>query len=566
MPTTSTGRCRSRARCSRRRSPATTRRRPGRWSSRRSRRPGSPAAEMPAVLVASHGPFTWGPDALAAADNAIALEAVAAMASMTLELDPEGEAHAVLPRRAALPAQARPGRLLRAAAPMMTATGSTDAARLHARGDIRVAREPVPAARSRGGPHLGHCRRDLRVRPPLVRRGQDRRCAPVPSARPRARIRGGDRGRTTGGGAGCRGPGRSVRALRVVRGRAGEPVSRHAVRRPWHDRRRVSRGDALAGTPAPPPAGHALRRRGCAARTARRRDPRAVDLGLIPLGGRVGVYGCGPIGLLLVQLALAAGASSVVATDLLPHRVAAARSLGADLGVVVDASGDGAGDETGEETGNGRAAPSSARASGPRETPVDVAFEAAGSDAALSDAIAAVRPGGRVVLVGIPGSDRTTFPAGLARRKELSLVLSRRMVSTDLDRAIVLAGGGPDPACAARDGPLSAQPHRRGVRGCRNATGTQDDREPDRRRTGDGRMTSGPRYTIGVDFGTESARAVLVDVADGREVHVAVHPYATGSSTSACRRRTATSSSAPTGRSRTRTTTSIRSGSPFRGC
>jgi L-ribulose-5-phosphate 4-epimerase len=44
--------------------------------------------EMPAVLVASHGPFTWGPDAGAAADNAIALEAVAAMAIRTLTLDP----------------------------------------------------------------------------------------------------------------------------------------------------------------------------------------------------------------------------------------------------------------------------------------------------------------------------------------------------------------------------------------------------------------------------------------------------------------------------------------------
>ena len=44
--------------------------------------------EMPAVLVASHGPFTWGPDPEAAADNAIALEAVAAMAIETLALDP----------------------------------------------------------------------------------------------------------------------------------------------------------------------------------------------------------------------------------------------------------------------------------------------------------------------------------------------------------------------------------------------------------------------------------------------------------------------------------------------
>jgi L-ribulokinase len=37
-----------------------------------------------------------------------------------------------------------------------------------------------------------------------------------------------------------------------------------------------------------------------------------------------------------------------------------------------------------------------------------------------------------------------------------------------------------------------------------------------------------PRYTIGVDFGTESARAVLVDVADGRELGVEVYKYCNG--------------------------------------
>lgn len=35
-------------------------------------------------------------------------------------------------------------------------------------------------------------------------------------------------------------------------------------------------------------------------------------------------------------------------------------------------------------------------------------------------------------------------------------------------------------------------------------------------------------YTIGLDFGTESARAVLVDVASGEVVATAVHPYADG--------------------------------------
>jgi L-ribulose-5-phosphate 4-epimerase len=49
---------------------------------------GLTADEMPATLVASHGPFTWGRDAHEASDNAIALEVVAAMAAGTLALDP----------------------------------------------------------------------------------------------------------------------------------------------------------------------------------------------------------------------------------------------------------------------------------------------------------------------------------------------------------------------------------------------------------------------------------------------------------------------------------------------
>ena len=43
---------------------------------------------MPAALIASHGPFTWGRDAFEAVTNAVALEAVAAMAHRTLALEP----------------------------------------------------------------------------------------------------------------------------------------------------------------------------------------------------------------------------------------------------------------------------------------------------------------------------------------------------------------------------------------------------------------------------------------------------------------------------------------------
>jgi L-ribulose-5-phosphate 4-epimerase len=48
--------------------------------------------QMPATLVASHGPFTWGSNATDAVTNAVALEAVAAMAHRTLTLQPEAAA------------------------------------------------------------------------------------------------------------------------------------------------------------------------------------------------------------------------------------------------------------------------------------------------------------------------------------------------------------------------------------------------------------------------------------------------------------------------------------------
>lgn len=153
----------------------------------------------------------------------------------------------------------------------------------------------------------------------------------------------------------------------------------------------------------------------------------ALDLAPIAVGGRAGVYGCGPLGLLLIQLLRLAGVSVIVATDRLTHRVAAARTMGATHGWVV---GD-------PDTADMPIARRDAR-----DERVDVAFEVAGDDDALSDAIAAVRPRGRVVLVGIPDGDRTSFPAAAARRKELTLRLARRMAPTDLSRAIALAQAG----------------------------------------------------------------------------------------------------------------------------
>jgi L-ribulose-5-phosphate 4-epimerase len=43
---------------------------------------------VPAVLVHGHGPFAWGEDVAEAVENAIALEAVAALALRTLAIEP----------------------------------------------------------------------------------------------------------------------------------------------------------------------------------------------------------------------------------------------------------------------------------------------------------------------------------------------------------------------------------------------------------------------------------------------------------------------------------------------
>ena len=59
----------------------------------------------------------------------------------------------------------------------------------------------------------------------------------------------------------------------------------------------------------------------------------------------------------------------------------------------------------------------------------------------MDAAVEAVRPGARVVLAGIPAEERTSFVAATARRKGLTLVLSRRMKHT-YPRAIRLVESG----------------------------------------------------------------------------------------------------------------------------
>ena len=150
----------------------------------------------------------------------------------------------------------------------------------------------------------------------------------------------------------------------------------------------------------------------------------AVDLGKLKAGMRIGVVGCGPIGLLIIQLARLSGAAQIIATDKLAHRLEAAQRFGADQAFSVA-----------ETLGL------SAFRAAVEERGVDVVFEAAGTQDAVDDAFTAILPGGKVVLAGIPGDDRTSFSASTARRKGLTIKLVRRMKHT-YPRAIELVSKG----------------------------------------------------------------------------------------------------------------------------
>ena len=149
----------------------------------------------------------------------------------------------------------------------------------------------------------------------------------------------------------------------------------------------------------------------------------AMDLAKLRTGMTVGVFGCGPIGLLIVQLARLCGASRIIATDLVPHRLDAARNFGASHTF----------------RAAGAELPEVLSATGKRG--VDAAFEVAGEQAAVDTAVGATCPGGKVMLVGIPADDRTSFSASTARRKGLTIKLVRRMKHT-YPRAIELAANG----------------------------------------------------------------------------------------------------------------------------
>ena len=119
------------------------------------------------------------------------------------------------------------------------------------------------------------------------------------------------------------------------------------------------------------------------------------------MGRRVLVTGCGPIGMLAILVARAAGAVQIVATDISDFTLSKAREVGADVALNVANAPDALSDYSG---GKGH---------------FDVLFECSGVAAALASAVPALRPGAIIMQLGLGGD--MTLPVQAMTAKELQL-------------------------------------------------------------------------------------------------------------------------------------------------
>jgi L-iditol 2-dehydrogenase len=138
---------------------------------------------------------------------------------------------------------------------------------------------------------------------------------------------------------------------------------------------------------------------------------------------KIGILGFGPIGMSVMLSALAEGAEKIYVTDKIDGRVAKALQTGAtwagnpdkeDIASMID-----------EREHGG----------------LDVVFECCGKQEAIDQAGLILKPGGKIMIIGIPEFDNWSFNADIMRRKELSLINVRRQ-NNALDETLGLLSSG----------------------------------------------------------------------------------------------------------------------------
>ncbi|MEN8156971.1 MAG: alcohol dehydrogenase catalytic domain-containing protein [Bacteroidota bacterium] len=129
----------------------------------------------------------------------------------------------------------------------------------------------------------------------------------------------------------------------------------------------------------------------------------------IPMkGAKVGILGFGPIGMSVLLPALAMGAEAVYVTDKIDERLQIASESGAKL------------------TANPNREDVVSKISEEVPELLDVVFECCGEQDAIDNAVDLLKPGGKLMVIGIPEFDRWSFPVDKLRHKELTIQNVRR--------------------------------------------------------------------------------------------------------------------------------------------
>ena len=135
----------------------------------------------------------------------------------------------------------------------------------------------------------------------------------------------------------------------------------------------------------------------------------AVSLSVPTAGAALGILGAGPIGLSVLLSARAQGAARIYMTDKIDARLQTAVWAGADW----------AGSPDTEDVVQ--------TITSLEPELLDAVFECSGEQEAMDQAVQLLKPGGKLLLIGIPGAqNRVSFDINLLRRKEICIQNVRR--------------------------------------------------------------------------------------------------------------------------------------------
>lgn len=138
---------------------------------------------------------------------------------------------------------------------------------------------------------------------------------------------------------------------------------------------------------------------------------------------KIGILGFGPVGISVMLAAKAHGQKDFYVSEKIDARIQKAKNLGA----------------LATFNPNNQEVAREIKKMEPNS--LDVVFECCGQQDAMDTALEVLKPGGKVIVIGIPEFDRYSFDSDLARRHELSIIHARRQNKTLEETLDLMASG-----------------------------------------------------------------------------------------------------------------------------